>query len=97
MEPRVHTVLVQWNWGFMPCSRRRGRAPGGPGPGASGVLQEADEVAVRVLDRGDHPSAAHVLDILVHLGAGLDERLQGALDVADVEIGDGAALARGDP
>src|SRR6266581_3609210 len=30
--------------------------------------------------------------VLVHLGAGLEERLQGALDVTDVVINDGAAL-----
>src|SRR6266567_3541886 len=69
--------------------------PGPPlaGPASpSGLLEEADEVAVRVLDRGDQPSAAHVLDVLVHLGAGVEERLQGGLDVADVEVADGAAL-----
>ncbi|MGO9187980.1 MAG: hypothetical protein ACLP8X_05885 [Streptosporangiaceae bacterium] len=55
-------------------------------------MQQADQVAVRVLDRGDQPSAGHVLDVLVHLGAGLEQGLQGALDVADVEVADGAAL-----
>src|SRR6266702_3327662 len=68
--------------------------PGPPltGPaGPSAVLEDPDEVAVRVLDRGDQ-AAAHVLDILVPLGAGLEERLQGALDVTDVVINDGAAL-----
>src|SRR6266567_297692 len=68
-------------------------SPPWAGPaGRSGLLKEPDEVAVRVLDRGDQPAAAHVLEVLVYLGAGLEERLQGALDVTDVVIADGAAL-----
>src|SRR6266496_1997270 len=58
----------------------------------SGVLQDADEVAVRVLDRGDQPAAAHVLDVLVQLRAALEQRLQRALDAGDVVVDDGAAL-----
>jgi hypothetical protein len=50
----------------------------------SGVLQDADEVAVSVLDRGDQPTATHVLDVLVQLRAALEQRLQRALDVGDV-------------
>ena len=59
---------------------------------ASGVLQDADEVAVRVLDRGDQPAAAHVLDVLIHLRAGLEQRLQRAFDIGDVVVDDGTAL-----
>src|SRR6266516_250898 len=58
----------------------------------SGVLQDADAVAARVLDRCDQPAAAHVLDVLIHLRAGAEQRLQRALDVGDVEVDDGAAL-----
>src|SRR4249919_2948025 len=69
--------------------RRRGRRGASARPSA--VLQDADEVAVRVLDRGDQPAAAHVLDVLVQLRAALEQRLQRALDVGDVVVDDGAA------
>jgi hypothetical protein len=45
-----------------------------------GVLQQPDEVAVRVLDVG------------FHFGARVDQRLQGALDVIDVVVNHGSAL-----
>jgi RNA polymerase sigma-70 factor (ECF subfamily) len=42
-------------------------------------LQDADEIAVRDLDRGDQPAAAHVLDVLVQLRAGRAKALRPAL------------------
>jgi hypothetical protein len=67
------------------CAHRR--LPAGRCP------EETDDVAVYVPDRCDQRSATHVLDLLVRICAGVEERLEALVDVVDVPVGDRAGLA----
>ena len=53
------------------------------------LLDETDDVAVGVLRHRGELATAHILDCLLHLRAGVEDRLQALLDVVDVPIGDG--------
>jgi hypothetical protein len=54
----------------------------------SGRLEEADDVAVRVLHAGDQLAPTDVPDLLVRLRARLEERLQTLRDVVNVPAAD---------
>ena len=75
-----------------PNSRGRLGSPAAPDLGR---LDEADDVAVGVLDAGDQGAAAAVLDRLVRLGAGGEELPDAGVDVLDLPVADGAGEAAG--
>src|SRR5690349_2907676 len=60
--------------------------------GSLGVLDQTEDVAVEVGERGDEPSAADVLRRLLHRGSGLGHLGELALDVGDVPVGHRAGL-----
>src|SRR4051794_29810189 len=68
-------------------ARRRGRRTPGRG-GRSSVLQQPEDVAVRVGDGGHETAAADVVGGLVHLGAGGGDLGELRLDVGHVPVGD---------
>jgi hypothetical protein len=51
-----------------------------------GGLEEPDDIAVGVLHRGDQLAPADVLDTLLHLRAGVEERPETLLDVVYVPV-----------
>lgn len=67
--------------GSLRVRRRPPRAVAATAPSASvsGVLEEADGIAVDVLDGDDQSAAADVADLPLRLPAGVQEHLQAAL------------------
>nr|MBA3532327.1 hypothetical protein [Ardenticatenales bacterium] len=51
------------------------------------ILDQADDISLGVLDGGNEPVTAHILDLLYTFRTRVEERLEATLDVIDVVVG----------
>ncbi len=59
---------------------------------SAGVLEQSDDIAVFILDGGDQPASANILDLLKCLSSSVHEVLQTFPDVLNMIVGSRSLL-----